>query len=88
MRYLLGKMDVADAALVCAGDDTTDEDMFDILRWEISIKVGSPRNTRARFYVPGVPQLLDFLTVLAAGSPTTTGAYPPSVSPPGLQLPG
>ena len=72
VRYLFGKIDSANPALVCAGDDATDEDMFDILRWEISIKVGSPRNTRARFYVPGVPELLEFLTVLAKENRTAT----------------
>jgi trehalose-phosphatase len=88
VRYLLGKIDAASPALVCAGDDATDEDMFDILRWEISIKVGSPRNTKARFYVSGVPELLDFLTVLAGESRTAAREYAQSVQLPGFQLLG
>ena len=64
VRYLLGKLDAVSSALVCAGDDTTDEDMFSLRPWAISIKVGTPRNTRARYFVPGVPELLDFLRVL------------------------
>ena len=58
MRLLLGRMNAACPGLMCAGDDATDEDMFDLLRWEISIKVGPARNTRARFHVPGVPELV------------------------------
>ena len=52
-------------ALICAGDDATDEDMFDILPGEISIKVGPARNTRARYYVRSVAELLEFLNTLA-----------------------
>jgi trehalose 6-phosphate phosphatase len=64
VRVLLGRLEAERPALVCAGDDATDEDMFDLLRWEISIKMGSPRNTRARFYVNDVAELLEFLRVL------------------------
>jgi trehalose-phosphatase len=65
VRLLLGRMNAACPGLICAGDDATDEDMFDLLRWEISIKVGPARNTRARFHVPGVPELVQFLESLA-----------------------
>jgi trehalose 6-phosphate phosphatase len=66
VRLLLGWMNAVSPALVCAGDDRTDEDMFDILRWEVSIKVGLPRHTRAHYYVRGVPELVRFLKVLAS----------------------
>jgi trehalose 6-phosphate phosphatase len=65
VRWLLDRLDVASPGLLCAGDDTTDEDMFDLLRWEVSIKVGSSRGTRARYYVREVPRLLKFLGLLA-----------------------
>lgn len=65
VRYLLGAMGATSPGLVCAGDDVTDEDMFGILRWEISIKVGPVRRTRAAFHVSGVAELLRFLKLLA-----------------------
>jgi trehalose 6-phosphate phosphatase len=64
VRFLLGKLDAEQPALVCAGDDATDEDMFNLVPWEISIKVGSARNTRARFYARDVAELLEFLQAL------------------------
>jgi trehalose 6-phosphate phosphatase len=66
VRMLLDGLNVASPGLVCAGDDATDEDMFDLLRWEVSIKVGNSRGTRARYHVREVPQLLSFLGLLAA----------------------
>jgi trehalose 6-phosphate phosphatase len=81
VRHLLGRLDATSPALVCAGDDATDEDMFDILPSEISIKVGAARNTRARFYVPGVPELLEFLTVLARESRAAARDYTESATP-------
>jgi trehalose 6-phosphate phosphatase len=84
VRLLLGKIDTDRPALVCAGDDATDEDMFSLLRWEISIKVGPARNTRARFYVRDVGELLDFLRVLRGHTSEPVGA----ATLPGLQLLG
>jgi trehalose-phosphatase len=71
VRYLLDRMDAVRPALVVAGDDATDEDMFGLVRAEISIKVGPVRNTRARYYVESVEELLKFLQALAEGSRVT-----------------
>jgi trehalose-phosphatase len=65
VRLLLEQLNTTSPGLICAGDDVTDEDMFGILRWEISIKIGSSRNTRARFHVRDVPELLRFLRIIA-----------------------
>jgi trehalose 6-phosphate phosphatase len=88
VQYLLGQMDAVSPALVCAGDDATDEDMFGLRPWAISIKVGSAKNTRARYYVPGVPDLLKFLAVLAAEGRTAPDHLPASAELSGLQLLG
>jgi trehalose-phosphatase len=88
VRLLLEKLDAESPALVCAGDDATDEDMFDILRWEISIKVGSARNTRARYYVDSVGELLEFLKLLDGPASTRPEPFPDVSALPGLQLLG
>lgn len=67
VRYLLDRMETAGTALITAGDDTTDEDMFGLLRQQVSIKVGTPRCTRAQYYVRGVTELAEFLAMLASG---------------------
>jgi trehalose 6-phosphate phosphatase len=64
VRYLLGRMDAISPALVCAGDDAIGEDIFGLLPWQISIKVGAARNTRARYYVRCAAELFDFLKIL------------------------
>jgi trehalose 6-phosphate phosphatase len=87
VRLLLERLGAV-TALVCAGDDATDEDMFDIRHCEISIKVGSPRNTRARYYVEDIGELADFLTVLEREESMPSQAYPDSSALPGLQLLG
>jgi trehalose 6-phosphate phosphatase len=64
IRFLLGRMRAVDPALVCAGDDVTDEDMFDVIPGAISVRVGSPVKTRARYFVNGTHELLRFLKLL------------------------
>lgn len=50
--------------ILCAGDDYTDEDMFEVLpETAYTIKVGL-RETRARFQVPSVEKLRDILKSL------------------------
>jgi trehalose 6-phosphate synthase/phosphatase len=52
--------------ILCAGDDYTDEDMFEVLpETAYTIKVGL-RDTRARFQVPSVEKLRDILKSLIA----------------------
>jgi trehalose 6-phosphate synthase/phosphatase len=56
--------------ILCAGDDYTDEDMFEVLPENAySIKVGL-RETRARFQVPSVEKLRDILKTLAVIPPS------------------
>jgi trehalose 6-phosphate synthase/phosphatase len=88
VRFLLERLGAVSPALICAGDDATDEDMFNILRWEISIKVGSPRNTRARYYVEDVRELSDFLKTLEHDGARTQEPYTETSALPGLQLLG
>jgi trehalose 6-phosphate phosphatase len=47
IRAILSALDSAHPGLVSAGDDATDEEMFGVLRWEVSIKVGCSRSARA-----------------------------------------
>ena len=52
--------------ILCAGDDYTDEDMFEVLPENAySIKVGL-RQTRAHYQVPSVEKLRDILKSLVA----------------------
>jgi len=67
VRYLLDRMNTARPALIAAGDDATDEDMFSIVRRQVSIKVGMPRNTRAQYHVRDVAELAEFLALLGSG---------------------
>jgi trehalose 6-phosphate phosphatase len=62
--------------LVCAGDDETDEDMFRVSQDAISIKVGDPARTRARYHVPTTRDFLPCLDVLLS-----TGAILDPVKP-------
>lgn len=71
VRLLLGTMRAGSPALICAGDDRTDEDMFGILPDEISVKIGAPARTKARYYVRTPLELCGFLRLLSgvAGQP-------------------
>lgn len=61
IKLLVKQTRAARAAVICAGDDTTDEDMFDAVPGAISIRVGSVQVTRARYYLSGPLELLRFL---------------------------
>jgi trehalose-phosphatase len=52
--------------LVCAGDDSTDEDMFRVSPDSISIQVGGCLPTQARYRVSGPAELEQFLEFLCA----------------------
>jgi trehalose 6-phosphate phosphatase len=64
VRMLLGMMRAANPALICAGDDRTDEDMFGIVPAEISIRVGAATPTRARYHVRTPRELVRLLQAL------------------------
>ena len=76
VRLLLGTMRASRPALICAGDDRTDEDMFGILPDEISLKVGAPGRTKARYCVRTPLELCGFLQVVSevAGQAASAGA--------------
>jgi trehalose-phosphatase len=59
VRYLLDRLPVR-PLLVCAGDDTTDEDMFSVTSDAISIRIGRGVRTRARYLI----RECDFLSCL------------------------
>jgi trehalose 6-phosphate phosphatase len=60
--------------LVCAGDDETDEAMFAASGNAVSIKVGVPERTRARYYVNGIHDLLPCFDLLTASSACAVAA--------------
>jgi trehalose 6-phosphate synthase/phosphatase len=62
--FLLARISSGSPALVCAGNDTTHEGMFSLMRWEISINVGTAKCTRARFYVNELSELFAFFRLL------------------------
>lgn len=74
VRLLLGTMRAGSPALVCAGDDRTDEDMFGILPGEISVKIGAPAQTRARYCLRTPLELCSFLQLLGG----IAGQAPPA----------
>jgi trehalose-phosphatase len=53
-----------DADSVIAGDDATDEHGFQLGADDITIRVGEPRDTAAKYFVPGVDGMLAFLARL------------------------
>lgn len=66
VKLLLQELGGARPALICAGDDTTDEDMFTALPEAMSIRVGRAPHTKARYSVHGTAELLGFLQFLTA----------------------
>jgi trehalose 6-phosphate phosphatase len=68
VRLLAGAMRITGLQLVCAGDDGTDEDMFTVRPDAVSIRVGQPRATSARYSVESPAELARFLELLAPGS--------------------
>ncbi len=50
---------------VFLGDDTTDENVFTKMTDGITVAVGQPRDTAARFFVPSPSEVADFLSRLA-----------------------
>ncbi|MDD5679626.1 MAG: trehalose-phosphatase [Candidatus Omnitrophica bacterium] len=50
---------------VYIGDDTTDEDAFEVLKDKgITIFVGKPKNTKARFYLKDTEEVAEFLEAI------------------------
>jgi trehalose-phosphatase len=47
--------------VIFAGDDRTDEEVFEVLRGSITIRVGSGRRTRAKYFLRSPQDMLTFL---------------------------
>jgi trehalose 6-phosphate phosphatase len=66
VKLLAERMAATRPAVLCAGDDDTDEDMFDAWPGQISIRVNRQRRTKAQYYVRSPAGLLQFLQLVAA----------------------
>jgi trehalose 6-phosphate phosphatase len=63
---------------VCAGDDSSDEDLFEVLTGSISVRVGEAPSSAARYHVGGTDDLRSFLAWLWATrlcSPKSGSSY-------------
>ncbi len=69
LKLLADRIAAARLAVVCAGDDATDEDMFQVSPDAISIRVGASAPTGALYHVSGPPELLQFLEFLRSAVP-------------------
>lgn len=65
LKFVLRQIGMVEPLVICAGDDATDEDMFNVLPDAISIQVGDRCPTAARYHVAGPAQLATFLGTLA-----------------------
>ncbi len=68
VRAVLGELPRA-ALPIYVGDDTTDETAFAALRRGITVRVGIPRQTKARFYLRDPEEVKEFLEKLEAELP-------------------
>jgi trehalose-phosphatase len=50
---------------VCLGDDATDEDIFREFPDGVTVHVGGPVNTAARYFLAGVPEVVEMLNRIA-----------------------
>ncbi len=70
-RWIRDQLGLSEAPLICLGDDRSDEDVFAEFPDEITIKVGSPSPTQARYHVPGPAEvralLADVLRICSRG---------------------
>jgi trehalose 6-phosphate phosphatase len=66
LRFLLSHGEGPAPLVVCAGDDSGDEPMFDAVAGCISIRVGGEAATSARFFAASPAELTVFLGLLAA----------------------
>jgi trehalose 6-phosphate phosphatase len=64
MRWIARTLNWTGAAMVYAGDDATDEEAFALLPEAITVKVGEPAGTWARYCVPGTEEVRGMLVWL------------------------
>ncbi len=65
VRWIRERMRLNNALAIYLGDDCSDEDAFTVLPDAITIRVGGPTQTAARYYLPGPAEVRDFLAWLA-----------------------
>lgn len=64
IRWITRALNWTDALIVFAGDDAADEEAFALLPEAITIKVGGPAGTWARYCVPGTEEVRGLLVWL------------------------
>jgi trehalose 6-phosphate phosphatase len=67
VRRILRGSGVPAPLVICAGDDRTDEDLFDAVPRAVSIRVGERNRSKARYYAHDPAALCDFLELLFSG---------------------
>lgn len=66
VKWILDRLSQHDVLPIYIGDDTTDEDAFSALESGLTIHVGEPVETSARFWVPDVAGVRAFLEQIYA----------------------
>ncbi len=66
LSLVLQDRNLMDPLVICAGDDATDEDMFDVAPGVVSIQVGRNSNTKALYQIDSPVELAKFLSELLA----------------------
>jgi trehalose-phosphatase len=64
IRWIRGQLVKGNALSICLGDDVTDEDAFAAIPESITIKVGDPETTAARYYIASPREVQEFLVWL------------------------
>jgi len=59
------KLGSSDGLLIYMGDSATDEDVFSKLKGDVTIKIGSPRGSRAKYYLKDPEDVQRFLIWVA-----------------------
>lgn len=67
--WILDRLRWPSCQVVCIGDDHTDEDMFTAYGDGITIKVGAPHDTSAKYFVDSPKEVHRFLRALVGISP-------------------
>lgn len=65
LAWIQNHLELHQGAVLCLGDDQTDEDVFAAFPQSIPIQVGVPKNTHARYSLPGPESVLSFLNWVA-----------------------
>jgi trehalose-phosphatase len=77
VRLILQHLQLPPSACLCLGDDATDETMFRSLPEAVTVRVGQPDRTAARYWLPDAAAVGETLSYLAG---TLTGDAAPSAA--------